>query len=283
MTCTASLSEIFTCLGLALSKEGRLMPGMQYFWVSYTKSPQAECLSLQYLHRSWPLCHGDVGYVKWPSGLRGAEVHGSVCSARETKRHPGKERGLGSRVMLSQRLMPPSCLKLLFFMLCTPGWGPGSSQPSPRSALTVRRALGRRPGWDTKATHSHSLCSPWKPSCSLLSTRSLILHRGRDLPCTAASDVRWLSAGHSSSLCSAALSGSSSMGKQAFALHAILFPKRSTSAAGVKSAKQSRVIDALLLVKEAWARQREGWISYTAQKKRYHWHTVALTHSRIRD
>lgn len=46
------------------------------------------------------------------------------------------------------------------------------------------------------------------------------------------------------------------MGKQAFALHAILFPKRSTSAAGVKSAKQSRVIDALLLVKEAEKAER---------------------------
>lgn len=127
--------------------------------------------------------------MKWPSGLRGAEVRGSVCPAREMKQHPGKERGLGSCVMLSQRLMPLSSLKLLFFMLRTPGWGPGSSQHSPRSALAVCRALSRRPGWDTKVTHSHSLCSPWKPICSLLSTRSLILHRGRDLPCTAASDA----------------------------------------------------------------------------------------------
>ena len=46
------------------------------------------------------------------------------------------------------------------------------------------------------------------------------------LPLTyAAPDVCWLSTGHSSSLCSAVLSGSWSMGKQDFALRAILFPK----------------------------------------------------------
>lgn len=115
----------------------------------------------------------------------------------------------------------------------------------------------------------HSLCSPWKPSWSLLSAWTLILHGG--LPCMAASDARrsWCLLGIYRAQFKALLCSSIRKARFCSPPHCS-FPKRSASAAGVKSAKQSWVIDALLLVKEAWTRQREARVSCTAQEKHNH-------------
>lgn len=146
--------------------------------------------------------------------------------------------------------------------------------------IPVLLSLSGKLSEEVRLTHksclrSHSLCSPWTLSWSLPSASTLILHWGRDLPCTAASDAHrsWCllviyRAQFKPLLCSSIRL--SIYGKARFCSPGNSFPKRSTSAAGVKSAKQSWVIDALLLAKEAWTRQREAQVSCAAQKKHYH-------------
>lgn len=194
---------------------------------------------------------------------------------RFSKRCLGKDRGVGRHGWCSVNVWCSSSSR----RCCSSLWLTSQAEAQ-AEAQPVLLSLPGKLSEEVRLIHKscliyHSLCSPCKPSWSLLSAWTLILHWGSNLPRTAASDAHrsW----RLSVICRAQfkplLCGSIRLliyRKARFCSPHNYFPKRSTSAAGVKSAKQSQVIDALVLVKEAWTRQREAWVSGTAQKKNYH-------------
>lgn len=176
------------------------------------------------------------------------------------------------------RALGQPAVKPEHFWLCPLSSALGHKQ-TPREQLMLTHCsspcLGysqTRSGWHRKAAGTTTRSAAPGHRAEAAECLNFNSHLRRDLPCTAASDARSSScllviyrAQFKLLLCSSVRL--LIYGEERFCSPCSSFPKRSTSAADVKSAKQSRVIDVLLLL---WKRPEQGRGSSTAQKKCYH-------------